>query len=245
MHNTVMDKYEIRRQKLRELIDDKYDGVVASLARESGIDPSYLSRMLYPEGKAGKKRIGEDMVEKITKIHPGCFGEYADVSMSTALYSKNEEQSQCIAGIEIPISQIKIPLLANRASMGLGLDQLDTDMVIGALTVQKSWVSKNLPNISRPENLRFIHGYGDSMKPTFADGDVLLVDTGTRAAEVDGVYVLEVHEQLYIKRVSRRFDGRHEISSDNPSVKTVEVLNGDHSVEIKGRVVWAWKGERL
>jgi phage repressor protein C with HTH and peptisase S24 domain len=83
------------------------------------------------------------------------------------------------------------------------------------------------------------------MKPTFADGDVLLVDTGTRAAEVDGVYVLEVHEQLYIKRVSRRFDGRHEISSDNPSVKTVEVLNGDHSVEIKGRVVWAWKGERL
>lgn len=142
-------------------------------------------------------------------------------------------------------SDISVPLLSNIGSMGGGAELLDGDLVIGALTVQRSWVSKNLQNLTSPENLRFIHGYGDSMKPTFSDGDVLLIDSGVRTPTIDGVYVLEVNKQLYIKRVSRRFDGHHEISSDNPLVKTVEVLNGDHLVEIKGRVVWAWRGERL
>jgi len=140
---------------------------------------------------------------------------------------------------------LSIPTLSNSGSMGGGAQEIDEDLVIGALTVQRSWVAKQLPNISSAVNLRFIHSYGDSMKPTFSDGDVLLVDAGIKDPAVDGVYVLAVRDQLYIKRVSRRFDGKHEISSDNPSVKTVEVLNGDHQVDVKGRVVWAWKGERL
>ncbi len=139
---------------------------------------------------------------------------------------------------------ISIPLLANSGAMGDGVAQLDGDMVIGAMTLQAGWAAKHLPNIL-PRNLRFIHGYGDSMKPTFTDGDILLVDSGAINPDIDGVYVLEVKGKIYIKRITRRFSGQHEISSDNEGVKTVEVLNGDHMVEIKGRVVWAWKGERL
>ena len=36
-----------------------------------------------------------------------------------------------------------------------------------------------------------------------------------------------------------------EISSDNATVKTVDVLNGDHRIDILGRVVWCWNGRKL
>ena len=35
------------------------------------------------------------------------------------------------------------------------------------------------------------------------------------------------------------------ISSDNATVKTVDVLNGDHRIDILGRVVWCWNGRKL
>jgi hypothetical protein len=38
--------------------------------------------------------------------------------------------------------------------------------------------------------------------------------------------VLVANEQLFIKRVTRRIDGQLEVTSDNPNVRTVEVLNG-------------------
>ena len=60
-----MDKYESRRQRLRQLIDERCAGVSSSFAKQIGRDASYVTRMLYPEGKAGRKRIADDMMEII------------------------------------------------------------------------------------------------------------------------------------------------------------------------------------
>jgi hypothetical protein len=56
-----MDKFEIRRLNLQALLRTHCQGKAAALADKIGRSPSYISRMLYPEGKTGKKRIGEDM----------------------------------------------------------------------------------------------------------------------------------------------------------------------------------------
>jgi len=88
-----------------------------------------------------------------------------------------------------------IPVMANSASMGPGTEQHD-DVVVGRLTLSPSWISKTLKPLTKPENLRFIHGYGDSMEPTFVDGDILLVDAGAREVKVDGIYVLEANDRL-------------------------------------------------
>lgn len=58
-----MDKYENRRRRLIELRDTFCNGSPTELARKIGREPSYISRMLYPEGKRWKKRIAEDMAE--------------------------------------------------------------------------------------------------------------------------------------------------------------------------------------
>ncbi|MBF9264608.1 LexA family transcriptional regulator [Paracidovorax cattleyae] len=142
-------------------------------------------------------------------------------------------------------SGVSVPQLANTASMGAGSEMAPEDVMVGHLTLSPAWIGKTLRGLSTPENLRFIHAYGDSMEPTFLDGDVLLVDAGVRTLEVDGVYVLAAQSRLFIKRVRQRLDGAYEISSDNPTVKTVDVLGGKHTVEILGKVIWIWNGRKI
>lgn len=62
-----MNKYEHRRKKLLELKDEFCHGKISELAEKLGRSDSYVSRMLYPEGKVGKKRIGDDMVDVIAQ----------------------------------------------------------------------------------------------------------------------------------------------------------------------------------
>jgi len=60
-----MDKYERRRQRLILLRDTRCHGRIVDLAKAIDRDASYVGRMLYPEGKKGKKRIADDMIEVI------------------------------------------------------------------------------------------------------------------------------------------------------------------------------------
>lgn len=138
-----------------------------------------------------------------------------------------------------------ISLLNAYGSMGEGAENGDADLPIDLIQVKKTWISENLKPLSAPSNLYFIHALGDSMTPTLSHGDIVLVDTGIKTADVDGVYVLRAMRRLFIKRVRQRFDGAYEISSDNPTIKTVDILNGDHEVEILGRVVWVWNGRKV
>lgn len=139
---------------------------------------------------------------------------------------------------------INIPLLNSKASMGDG-EEIEHETLLETIQLNLNAASKLLAPYSSYKNLAFITAYGDSMAPTFNDGDVLLIDTGDKNVTADKVYVLEAHNRLFIKRVRQRIDGKFEISSDNPLIKTVDVLNGDHEVLIKGRVIWVWNGKKL
>ncbi len=146
--------------------------------------------------------------------------------------------------VKISTSSIDIPLLNVSASMGNGQEN-EHEIFLENIQVNSKTADKLLAPYSGHKNLAFITAVGDSMAPTFNDGDILLIDTGDKNVTADKVYVLEAHSRLFIKRVRQRLDGTFEISSDNPAVKTVDVLNGDHEVEIKGRVIWAWNGKKL
>lgn len=61
----MMDKYERRRLRLKTLMDERCHGKPAELARAIQRDLSYVTRMLYPDGKPGKKRISDNMMEII------------------------------------------------------------------------------------------------------------------------------------------------------------------------------------
>lgn len=66
-----MDKYEKRRICLAQLVESTGRGGQKKVANKILVEPSYISRALYPEGKKGKKNIGDDVVERLDKEFPG------------------------------------------------------------------------------------------------------------------------------------------------------------------------------
>lgn len=139
---------------------------------------------------------------------------------------------------------IHVQLLSATGSMGPGNELLTEDVILGDVPFSRRWLSMHLPRC-RPSALKLIHSYGDSMRGTLESGDFALVDTDAVEVHVDGVYVLQAHSRLFIKRVRQRLDGRYEVSSDNEAIKTTDILDGSQQICVLGRVVYGWNGRRF
>lgn len=249
---------------MKQTIADQVRAFMA--AQDEGFTPAKLAEEVakrqrdLPESMRCKRQNIEQLLERdfrtvryITAL-AAAMGTTAEVLAAGKFDPAAPPLANTLGAIDAPGSDIvdmvredsvRIPLLANCGSMGPGNDVLDADYVVGDMTLSAHWINKQI----RPANiqeLRFMHAHGESMAPTFSDGDVLLVDAGARdPSSMEGIYVLEVHSKTYIKRVRMRMDGSLEVSSDNANIKTVDVLNGDHEVRVIGRVVWAWNGRKL
>lgn len=117
--------------------------------------------------------------------------------------------------------------------------------IVGGLQLSEEWIGRSL-NITDKANLAVLSARGDSMSPTFNDGDILLIDRGAIRLTLDAVYVLELNKQLFIKRVQRRMDGAVLIKSDNPLYDPhVVSVKEKKSLQVLGRVLWAWSGKKL
>lgn len=75
---------------------------------------------------------------------------------------------------------------------------------------------------------------GDSMLPTIADGDQIVIDErDTRVGATPAIFVLRMDGVLLVKRVSKAAGGVR-IESDNPAYLPITTA----AVDIIGRVVW-------
>lgn len=144
-------------------------------------------------------------------------------------------------------SAVVVPMFDARGSMGPGALRPEHDTVIGGMQLSEKWVSRNLAGVSSLANLAVISAIGDSMAPTFSDGDILIVDRGVFDLKTDSVYVLARGDELFIKRVRRKIGSQGVvIKSDNPVHGEEEIQNPEAAgLQILGRVVWAWNGKRL
>lgn len=212
-------------------------------AAETGLSDSAISQLLSGKTKALRASTAVKL-ETCTGVRTTWLvsGEGPQLTPAAAVIDNIATRLEQ-AGSEEPRG-IRVSLLANHASMGDGAELQDGDVMIGTITLAPSFVNDQL-RISQCDGLRFIHAHGDSMSPTFNSGDVLLVDTAITDVKIDGVYVLRAYDRLFVKRVRQRIDGQFEISSDNPTYRTVDVLDGRHHVDVLGRVVWAWTGNKL
>jgi hypothetical protein len=234
----IMDIDEIRRYNI-QVLEDGYE-TPADFAKALGMsyaqyvnlrDGAKDSKTGTPRGMRKKTAWRfEDVCGKprgwLDRMHKGTSGDF----------SKQLAKE--------PADTHEISIHGIYGSMGPGTDLEERETVIDSIRLTGDWFRQNLPGI-KPEHVSVISGRGNSMAPTFNDGDLLMIHTAIKAVDVDGVYALRANSRLYIKTVRQRMDGSFEISSDNPSVKTVDVLNGGHEVEVIGRVVWAWNGKRL
>jgi phage repressor protein C with HTH and peptisase S24 domain len=140
---------------------------------------------------------------------------------------------------------VAIALMNAEASMGIGRFRPEQEDVVTEMAVSERWLRTHA-TFSAPENLALITGFGDSMSPTFNDGDVLMVDRGVTDVKLDAIYVLSLRDELYIKRLQRRPDGGVLMLSDNRAYEPYQIPEADRGqFQVLGRVVMAWNAHRL
>ena len=94
----------------------------------------------------------------------------------------------------------------------------------------------------RPERLKVVFAKGDSMEPYIKSGDSLLINLDS-TRPIDGeIFVVRLGDELYAKRIQKRWDGAIELISDNKEYNTqvIPATELEH-LAIVGQVVWIGK----
>lgn len=93
-------------------------------------------------------------------------------------------------------------------------------------------------------SLRIMEVAGRSMEQTLHNGDLVLVNEGDKNLMEDRIYVIRVHEEIYVKRFART-PGRYHFRGDNRELayQDIEIDPRDESLnwEVIGRILWAGK----
>ncbi|MBC7872291.1 MAG: S24 family peptidase, partial [Chitinophagaceae bacterium] len=132
-----------------------------------------------------------------------------------------------------------IPKLDVGASAGPGAMN-DGEALSGKIGFDEKWLRKLGVD---PSQLSLICVEGDSMLPTLANGDDIMVDRAAATTRLrDGVHVIRMDDLLMVKRLAPGPKGRLSVLSDNPAYPDWADVEGE-SVTVVGRVVWA--GRRL
>lgn len=208
----------------------------AALAKSAGVSPSTVTEI-----ESGKNETSRYLtsIARALAANP----EY----LSEGRLPKEAMSHQVNALLPTRKSgQVSIPQLDVQGSMGPGAIPPDHIDVVRNLIVDRNELAKQC-SFTSPQNLQVITGYGRSMRPTFSDGDPLLIDTGVSTVTIDGVYVFEIDGELYIKGLQRiPGNGLRVISHNREEFDPWDISKAQmERMRVRGRVVLAWNSRRL
>ncbi len=202
-----------------------------ALARAAGLNQTAVRDILI--GKSRRPR--HDTLQKLAQalacslmdlVEPGAAAPAAPAAMASR--PRLDDEFAFIPAYEVS------------AAAGEGI-VIDVEHESGRLAFRRDWLRS--VTSAAPDRLAVITVRGESMYPTLADGDTILVDLTQGAPANDGVYIIRFGEFVLVKRLSidpvRRLVT---ISCDNehyPPLAPVDPAD----VEVAGRVIWV--GRRL
>lgn len=204
----------------------------ASLSRLIGRNPAYIQQFI----KRGSPQKLDEEDRRTLAAYFGVSEHLLGGPAEAAVRALPAEAPG--AGREADL--VLVPHLDVNASAGPGA-LLGDERPRARLAFQAGWLRELTGGFS---GLSIIRVQGESMLPTLAHGDDILVDRGDAAERLrDGIYVLRVDDALIVKRLALHPAGKgFTIRSDNDAYPDWSDCD-PASVEIIGRVVWA--GRRL
>jgi phage repressor protein C with HTH and peptisase S24 domain len=125
-------------------------------------------------------------------------------------------------------------------SMGRGVVLRDQPGEIITMKVTPEWLKKNVPHHSSSNNLCVVTGFGDSMKGMFNSGDPLLIDTGIKVCDHDGVFFFRVGDEGFIKRLQRIPGEGIRVISENKHYESW-TIKPDMDFQVFGKVLKVWE----
>jgi phage repressor protein C with HTH and peptisase S24 domain len=183
----------------------------SGLAKKSGLDPTTFNK---------SKRITSDGRERWPSTE----------SVSKALAATGSGLSSFVQFIDDSARSVQSVPLLGFAEAGSG-GYFDD----GGFPIGKGWNQVGLPAIN-DEHAYALEISGDSMKPAYRDGDVIVVSPGTPIRRGDRVVVKTRAGEVMVKELRRRTAKTLELQSLNPSHADRTLAATD--VEWIARIVW-------
>ena len=185
----------------------------SGLAKKSGLDPTTFnkSKRITPEGRPrwpSTESVAKALAATNTKID-------TFVSLITD-------------GGKQPVQNVPLIGFAEAGSGGYFDD--------GGFPVGKGWEETAFPQVT-DEHAYALEISGDSMKPAYRDGDIIVVSPGTPIRRGDRVVVKTTGGEVMVKELKRRTAKALELQSLNP-VHPDRTLDADDVAWI-ARIVWA------
>jgi phage repressor protein C with HTH and peptisase S24 domain len=183
----------------------------SGLAKKSGLDPTTFNK---------SKRVTGDGRERWPSTE----------SVSKALKATNIGFASFVRLIDDSARTVQsVPLLGfAQAGSGGYFDD-------GGFPVGKGWDEVGLPSVN-DEHAYALEISGDSMRPAYRDGDVIVVSPGTAIRRGDRVVVKTKDGEVMVKELKRRTAKTLELQSLNPSYADRTLNAAD--VEWIARIVW-------
>lgn len=184
----------------------------SALAKSAGLDPTTFNK---------SKRITPDGRERWPSTE----------SVAKALAATGTTVDTFVQFIENNARAVQAVPLLGFAEAGTG-GYFDD----GGFPVGKGWDEVGLPSVN-DEHAYALEISGDSMKPAYRDGDVIIVSPGTPIRRGDRVVVKTKDGEVIVKELKRRTTKSIELQSLNPAHKDRVLATSD--VEWIARIVWA------
>lgn len=114
---------------------------------------------------------------------------------------------------------------------------IHSEQIVDHLAFKKKWLEMSLNTNSNC--LALISVRDDSMEPTLRSDDLILTDTSSSNIENNSIYVLQIDNELIVKRIQRKVNGTVIVKSDNPVYGEEEMdALAAKSLPVVGKVVW-------
>ena len=207
----------------RMLTHDQIWTALDRLAERAGLSPSGLAKRsgLDPTTFNKSKRITADGRERWPSTE----------SVAKALAATNSSIDTFVQLIGDGARSLQSVPLLGFAQAGTG-GYFDD----GGFPAGKGWDEVALPSVN-DEHAYALEISGDSMKPAYRDGDIIVVSPGTPIRRGDRVVVKTTGGEVMVKELKRRTAKTLELQSLNPA-HADRTLDAD-DVEWIARIVWA------
>lgn len=246
----ITDEHRQEAARLKALWDDGRPrrtqavfGEVYGLGNQANVG-HYLAARSPLNAKAAAA-FASELKCSVADFSPRLADEIAQLGAGTTASAPHEAPS------DTGTPDLVITEYGTGGAMGHGFNLADNPPgIIKSWRVTPEWLRLNVPAHTGLKNLAIVTGFGPSMKPMFNPGDPLLVDTGVKVVDHEGVYFFRVGDEGFIKMIQRVPNPESagvmlQIISKNPDYPPYPMSPKNPHFEVLGKVLTVWRSEQF
>ena len=186
------------------------------VAKLLGVTPQAVGRWVRGEAFPEGERL--EALAQLLKVAPA--------------FLRSELPADTTQTVLINDNCLSIPVISFSCSAGSPEQEF-----VKMIRVTPNWILTKSP-AANLEALKIFNALVDSMEPTLPVNGFMFVDTSVDTIDRDGIYLFELNNQVFVKRIQRLVNGSLNAISDNPKYPAQKIEADDiPKIRVAGRCI--------